>query len=188
MRGIRTHIERDASHFVPETFQHRRFPELEMFVKHRTDYYKKVKEHADSGLLTLTDTPKVFVLKLLNRREIKSLPPFLRKLQREVSLIQGLFNDVNTEPLEMDPTKEQKVPTFLCRWIDTLEVRVLETVIAHVQQQQLTRSQHCISLHDGLLIEKDNKIGTQELQNLSDVVFEATGFRYSYKLYFAEWG
>ena len=159
----------------------RKFPELQQFVNHRETFYEKIQKYQQYGLV-LSDEPKLFVLKLLNTRENKHMPLFLRNLQREVFFIQALFNVSNIENIELNPNKKRKHPTFLCRWIDTLEVRILETVIQHLRQKQLTYSKHCIPIHDGLLIDKRNKIGQSELQCISDVVFNETNFRYSYKL------
>lgn len=176
-----THVELDAANFVPETLYQitqklrpkLNCPELTRFVKNRDDTYARV------AALGLDANPKTFVLKLLNQPERTNLPPqalFLRKLQREILKIKSIFNEVNPH-IAVNPKKGWKPETVLCRWIDTLEVALLEILVEHLQTNKLTR--HCIPIHDGLLIEKGSKLC---LQKISNIVFQETGFRYTYKL------
>lgn len=177
----KTLVELDAANFVPETLYQMtqklrpklNCPELARFVNNRESTYAKVSK------LGLCDDPKTFVLKLLNQSELQKLPPqafFLRKLQREVSRLKDIFNGVNPV-IAVNPEKQRKPETALCRWIDTLEVSILEILVDHLQNNKQIK--HCIPIHDGLLVNKDCNLS---LQHISNVVFEETGFRYTYRL------
>ena len=176
-----THVELDAANFVPETLHQitqklrpaLKCPELTRFVENRDITYARV------AALGLDADPKTFVLKLLNQRECAVFPPhalFLRKLQRELLKIKSIFNEVNPH-IAVNPEKGRKPETVLCRWIDTLEVTLLEILVEHLQTNKF--AQNCVLIHDGLLIQKDSKLC---LQKISDIVFQETGFRYTYKL------
>lgn len=179
-----TLVELDAANFVPETLHQisqkmqpkLHCPALTHFVTHREQTYAKV---AALGLTKEGDTAKTFVLKLLNQAEGDKLPPhahFLRQLQRELHKIKIIFDTANLD-ITIAPDKTRKNETALSRWVDTLEVNILEIVVSYLQKNKLVTN--CIPIHDGVLVDKNSSIC---LNRISDLVYEETGFRYKYKL------
>ena len=173
-----TLVELDAENFIPKTL-HQIFqkmqpklpcPELSKFVGDRNGTYNKIIE------LELHEDPKIFMLTMINQQERKDMPLFVRKLQREIATLNEIFNVSNLH-IELNPKKKRKCGTALCRWMDTLEISIMEIIVDELQGNCAV--QHCIPVHDGVLINKDNNI---RLEQISDCVFEATGFRYNFRL------
>ena len=102
---------------------------------------------------------------------------FLRQLQRELRQLKERFNQGNPF-IAVNPEKGRKVDTVLCRWMEILEVSILEILLNHLQSKGCLKQSY-IPIHDGILIDKHSKVC---LQSVSDKVHQETGFRYKYRL------
>ena len=171
-------VELDAENFIVQTLhqisQKMRpilpCPELSNFVNNRNGTYNKVIE------LELDEDPKTFILRMINQRERKDMPLFVRKLQREMTVLNEIFNVSNLH-IEMNSKKKRKCGTALCRWMSTLEIAMMEIIVNELQKNY--DIQNCIPIHDGVLIKKNKNVC---LKQISDCVFKGTGFRFRFRL------